>query len=51
VLAPLGPVDAAAAVVTLREARLRKIDAESREESLTGRGDFPTAVDEHDVME
>src|SRR5437867_7068091 len=37
VVASLGPVDAAAAVVTLRAARLREIDAESREESLTSR--------------
>ena len=40
-MAPLGPVDAAAAVVALGAARLRQIDAESREESLTDGRDFP----------
>src|SRR5947208_4645978 len=46
VVASLGPVDAAAAVLTLRAPRLREIDAEPREESLTARSDFPTTVDE-----
>src|SRR4030095_5552585 len=48
-VASLGPVDAAAAVVTLRAARFRQIDAEPLEESFTGRRDFPAAIDEYDV--
>jgi hypothetical protein len=50
VAAPRPRLHAAAAVVTFRAARFRKIDAEPRQESVTGRGDFPTAVEEHDVV-
>src|SRR5262245_54762498 len=36
--------------MTFRAPRLREIDAEFREESLTGRGDFPNAVDGPDKV-
>src|SRR5262249_46825536 len=49
VVASLGPVDAAAAILSLRAARLRDLDAELREKAFPARCDFATAVDEHDV--